>query len=490
MTRLKTALLAVVITLCSLPAFAGGGGFPILQRPTPVVVQPGTTLWPMDLLGQQFQQCRITINGVSTCTSITINTGSVLKLPNGSASAPSLTFASDTDNGAYYISANKWGLAANGALQLQIEDGAVRLGSTSTFLDLGNNATVLRSDGANIATMRNGTNAQQWRVANTFTSATNQEYAGIDWQTIANTAIIGTRTAATGTSRITLFTSQGDSGTAAMSGMGTKRGATAAFGGAGINSFVALGLFDTTGTNTQSTGSNDAIVTLGLATRTATTGSTYGAAILPTYNQAAATTSNTDLLINRTETSVGSGAQLLFDAQVGSVSKASITNAGFLTLASSALFSGGNLQLACNSSSCPMLKRSGTNIQVRLADDSAMASVVAANVNIQGQLQMGTGSMLLVSPTAPTISSGFGTSPSIVNNNGTAAFTINVGTGGVATSGVIGLPTASNGWNCFATDRTSNIVTRETATTTTTVTLTAASAWGASDILQVSCFAY
>ena len=37
---------------------------------------------------------------------------------------------------------------------------------------------------------------------------------------------------------------------------------------------------------------------------------------------------NTDLLINRTETAVGSGAQYLFDAQVGGVSKFNVTNTG------------------------------------------------------------------------------------------------------------------------------------------------------------------
>jgi hypothetical protein len=94
---------------------------------------------------------------------------------------------------------------------------------------------------------------------------------------------------------------------------------------------------------------------------------------------------------------------------------------------------------------------------------------------------------LLNSAAAPTISSGFGTSPGIVQQNGTAAFEVNVGTGGAATSGVIGLPAAKNGWSCQATDMNTNIVTRETAFTTTSVTLTAASAWTASDKLLVNC---
>jgi hypothetical protein len=106
---------------------------------------------------------------------------------------------------------------------------------------------------------------------------------------------------------------------------------------------------------------------------------------------------------------------------------------------------------------------------------------------------------LLVSATAPSISSGFGTSPSIPTNNGIAAFTVKVGTGGTASSGVIGLPTAATGWNCFATDITTTsatvFMTKQTASTTTSATFGnfntsgAVAAWADSDILSVSCFA-
>jgi hypothetical protein len=98
---------------------------------------------------------------------------------------------------------------------------------------------------------------------------------------------------------------------------------------------------------------------------------------------------------------------------------------------------------------------------------------------------------LLNSASAPTLASGFGTSPSVVFSNGTAEMEINIGTGGSATSGVINLnATATNGWDCRAQDMNTNIVTRETAFTTTSVTLTAASAWTASDKLLVHCGAF
>lgn len=109
-------------------------------------------------------------------------------------------------------------------------------------------------------------------------------------------------------------------------------------------------------------------------------------------------------------------------------------------------------------------------------------------------------SNLAVSSTAPTISSGFGTSPSIVASNGTAAFQVNVGTGGTASSGVIGLPAATNGWSCSVADvttqSTSVFLTKQTASTTTSVTVTnyntagAATAWVASDKLNFLCMAY
>ena len=63
-------------------------------------------------------------------------------------------------------------------------------------------------------------------------------------------------------------------------------------------------------------------------TRTNTSGATTAVSITPTYNQASGTAANTDLLINRTQTAVGSGAQLLIDAQVGGSSKFNLSNTG------------------------------------------------------------------------------------------------------------------------------------------------------------------
>lgn len=100
----------------------------------------------------------------------------------------------------------------------------------------------------------------------------------------------------------------------------------------------------------------------------------------------------------------------------------------------------------------------------------------------------------------PTVSSGFGTSPSITAGKATA-FRVNVGTGGSATSGVIALgTTATTGWNCTCTDITTATDTvylcKQTANSTTTVTIGnfntsgVAAAWVASDIVAVSCVGF
>jgi len=129
----------------------------------------------------------------------------------------------------------------------------------------------------------------------------------------------------------------------------------------------------------------------------------------------------------------------------------------------------------------------GAAITDSFASGTVGGSSTTSSIMVGGGLKF---TNLLLSATAPTISSGFGTSPSIVQQNGTAAFEVNVGTGGSATNGVIGLPTAANGWSCTAIDMNTNDVTRETAFTTTSVTLTAASAWIASDKLLVNCAAF
>lgn len=125
------------------------------------------------------------------------------------------------------------------------------------------------------------------------------------------------------------------------------------------------------------------------------------------------------------------------------------------------------------------------------------ASSNGTTVTFAGPIAVGT-TNVLISSTAPTISSGFGGTPSIVASNGTAAFEVNVGTGASASSGVIGLPTAAHGWvcSCQNLNPTTAALTQMTATSATSCTLSnvvistgLATAWSASAILWCTAFA-
>lgn len=165
--------------------------------------------------------------------------------------------------------------------------------------------------------------------------------------------------------------------------------------------------------------------------------------------------------------------------------------ANVLTLASGDMLSFGGV-----TSSQPMLKAAGSQLQVKLADDSAFAGIKLTDITLAN-------GPMVISSTAPTIASGFGTSPSVPNANGSAAFTINVGTGGTASAGVITMPAATTGWICHVENITqtaanrANVRTVQTASTTTSITVQnqtistgAAVAWTASDVLRIIAFAY
>lgn len=105
------------------------------------------------------------------------------------------------------------------------------------------------------------------------------------------------------------------------------------------------------------------------------------------------------------------------------------------------------------------------------------------------------------SGTAPTVSSGFGTTPGI---DGTAtAFRVTIGSGGTASTGVLTMPAATTAWNCHfdnLTGLTANAMDQRTvqlsSTTTSvtvenqTVTTGAALAWTAADVIAGICAAY
>jgi len=107
------------------------------------------------------------------------------------------------------------------------------------------------------------------------------------------------------------------------------------------------------------------------------------------------------------------------------------------------------------------------------------------------------GNNLVASTTLPTVSSGFGTGPTVLASS-TFCFKVTVGTGGAA-NGTISLPTAPNGWLSFAADVTSgsSLFLQLTGSTATSVTFTsysvttgAAANMSAGDVVLVNCIAY
>ena len=130
--------------------------------------------------------------------------------------------------------------------------------------------------------------------------------------------------------------------------------------------------------------------------------------------------------------------------------------------------------------------------------DIGNASTELRSLYLGTALYLGTSNVVTVSATAPTIASGGCTSPTIVNNNGTARFEADVGT---SCSGsqplVFTLPAATTGWNCTA-QNVSNPATsapaQTSAVSTTSVTITSfsrttglAQAWTDGDNVVVSC---
>lgn len=89
----------------------------------------------------------------------------------------------------------------------------------------------------------------------------------------------------------------------------------------------------------------------------------------------------------------------------------------------------------------------------------------------------------------PTVASGFGTSPAIIAGSTPLAGGVNVGTGGIATSGVINFNGTAFPSAPFvvAMNTTTGAILRATATTTQ-LTITATVAFTASDIVNWICF--
>lgn len=165
---------------------------------------------------------------------------------------------------------------------------------------------------------------------------------------------------------------------------------------------------------------------------------------------------------------------------------------------------GGNLALNAGVST-----GSGTS-DVVLSAYPGVAGATADNALVEGLRVVGSTNLvkaasgyalasLAFSATAPTVSSGFCTSPSISNNNGTAAFTITIGSACAGSVGVLTMPAAAHGWTCDFHNLTNPAANKpdEIASTATSVSVTnyvrttgVAGNFTASDVVAAQCTAY
>jgi len=203
------------------------------------------------------------------------------------------------------------------------------------------------------------------RLSNTVDQVTNYERLELLWS--GNVAIIRTASGGTGTGRQLQFS---------------------AAGGANLNIRNGGNASGTFQFQTGSTGTVGAIfASFSGWTSTATSGTNVGFSLTPTYNQTSGTAANTDLLINRTETAVGSGSQYLIQAQVGGANRFLFDTGGSLGMSGGVYVGGtsitGGTRIATTGNfSTAAWGTAGTQIRVGAAtitDTSTAGSGTAAS---------------------------------------------------------------------------------------------------------------
>lgn len=121
----------------------------------------------------------------------------------GASGSPSIAFTNAPTTG-FFKSGSAIGASVGGVLQVQIRAGGLGLMLDTSVLTFGGgNDVVLTRDAANVLALRNGVNAQTFRVYNTFTDASNYEVGVLQWS--GNVLQVGTDKAGSGSSRATTF---------------------------------------------------------------------------------------------------------------------------------------------------------------------------------------------------------------------------------------------------------------------------------------------
>jgi hypothetical protein len=155
--------------------------------------------------------------------------------------------------------------------------------------------------------------------------------------------------------------------------------------------------------------------------------------------------------------------------------------------------SGARLKFS-NSGNSDFLSSDGTNITAAGPVNFSQTATFNSTMALASGQAFALNGRGTIFASAPTISSGFGGSPSISGGVTSLAFQINVGGGGVASTGVIGLPTTATGWIVLCNNMSSMsatvCVTRQTASATNSATIGnfsnagAGGAWNANDLIN------
>lgn len=135
----------------------------------PVLANPGIRCW------DQFMDLR-----AAGGAKFSVNKAGVVSVPMlGSVSAPSISLSGSVSTGIWSAAVNTISFSAAGVEAFRINPSANLQIGTSSTLGWGasfasNDITVVR-DAASVLAQRAGTNAQTWRIYNTYTDASNYE---------------------------------------------------------------------------------------------------------------------------------------------------------------------------------------------------------------------------------------------------------------------------------------------------------------------------
>jgi hypothetical protein len=189
---------------------------------------------------------------------------------------------------------------------------------------------ILATSNAATHSLTLGSTATGIALYNTSDQTTNYERAVMAWS--ANVFTIDTENSGTGSGRAITISAKDKLTLQASSSSETftmdnsaadgyfKLVRSSTIGGANQSVFYLTATFG---------GNNQSALTL-IPTMTNSSGVNYGMKVLPTVNQSG-TAGYTALLVNPTQTAVGSGTKLLIDMQVGGTSKLKVDNTGHIT---------------------------------------------------------------------------------------------------------------------------------------------------------------